>query len=448
MADELNKKKPDLGAGVSSPAPSPAPKANPNPAPKVSVPKQVSPQAKPVSNSNSERGFNVPNKLKSTPSNNSANVFDDYNKQKKVFDLPSTKSASQATHKYVKKQTNIPAEGKLKKQDQSRKEEVKKNDLKYIADRMSSNNGQISDKDFDEVIRLSQDYGITEQDLKDVFGDYASQFYSENTPNPAPKVDPVRQKIIDQGFAPKDWKKSAIDDIDKLGSTNVGTGNGKAVDAYKHNNKFYARTYADKEGGAPSEDDMSDISFKGADGNDIDGFDTFEELMEALHKDGYPVDDQLRGQPQSEKIYTDSHGVEWKKNPDKGDGKNYGYSRVDDPNITSNIPADTGANPEEGWDAEPMNEENKRLLNEIPDVDEQQPAWNKENDPGSGVVTKELTDWVRDYLTNKVGKEYADTVASNLARDHNVADFYKGKMKEAYEREQASELYKMDLNKN
>ena len=301
MADELNKKKPDLGAGVSSPAPSPAPKANPNPAPKVNAPKPVA----------------------------------------------------------------AP---------------------KQIAPKQ-------------------------------------------------PKADPVRQKIINQGFAPKDWKKSAIDDIDKLGSTNVGVGNGKAVDAYKHNNKFYARTYADKEGGAPSEDDMSDILFKGADGNDIDGFDTFEELMEALHKDGYPVNEELRGQPQqTEKIYTDSHGVQWKKNPDKGDGKNYGYSRVDAPDITSNIPADTGANPEEGWDAEPMSEENKRLLNEIPDVDEQQPAWNKENDPGSVVVTPELRNFTRDLLTKQVGKEYADAVADNLHKDHNQADFYRKMMKKDWEK--------------
>jgi len=266
MADELNKKKPDLGAGVSSPAPSPAPKANPNPAPKVNTPK---PAAAPKQNSSP------------APAAPKANNFS------------------------APKQT-APKQ---------------------------------------------------------------------------PKVDPVRQKIINQGFAPKDWKKSAIDDIDKFGGTNVGVKNGQAIDAYKHNNKFYARTYADKENGAPSEDDMSDIYFKDTNGNDIDGFDTFEELVEALHKDGYPVDDQLREQPQ-------------------------------------------------------------------------QPAWNKENDPGSGVVTKELTDWVRDYLTKQVGENYANTIAANLHKDHNQADFYKGKMKEAYEheqaseREQASELYKMDLNKN
>ena len=57
------------------------------------------------------------------------------------------------------------------------------------------------------------------------------------------------------------------------------------------------------------------------------------------------------------------------------------------------------------------------------------PQWNKDNNPGSVVVTKELQDWVRDYLTKQVGKDYADTVANNLANDNKVADFYKGLMK-------------------
>lgn len=62
-----------------------------------------------------------------------------------------------------------------------------------------------------------------------------------------------------------------------------------------------------------------------------------------------------------------------------------------------------------------------------------QPQWNNENNPGSGVVTKELTDWVRNYLTKQVGEDYASTIAANLHKDHNMADFYKGLMKKQWE---------------
>ena len=71
---------------------------------------------------------------------------------------------------------------------------------------------------------------------------------------------------------------------------------------------------------------------------------------------------------------------------------------------------------------------------DIPNVDNPQPQWNNENNPGSGVVTKELTDWVRNYLLNQVGEDYANTIAANLHKDHNMADFYKGLMKKDLEK--------------
>ena len=60
------------------------------------------------------------------------------------------------------------------------------------------------------------------------------------------------------------------------------------------------------------------------------------------------------------KVYTDSHGVRWIKNPDKGDGHNYGYSRVDNPSIISTQPADIGAIPEKGWNNSNETEERKQ----------------------------------------------------------------------------------------
>ena len=65
--------------------------------------------------------------------------------------------------------------------------------------------------------------------------------------------------------------------------------------------------------------------------------------------------------------------------------------------------------------------------------------WNPENNPGSAVVTKELSDWVKDYLTKKgLRPEFVSSVVENLHKDHNVADFYKGKMKEDWESKHGS----------
>lgn len=131
-------------------------------------------------------------------------------------------------------------------------------------------------------------------------------------PNPAPKPasNPVRQKIMDQGFKPAqtahntnvsttvDHKKRYLDEINKYGGTLVGEDKmGNVYEVRKNGDKFHARTYLSKENDWPSEDDMSDIEFKGEDGNSRNEFDTFDDLVSALEKDNYPIYDNLKGKP-------------------------------------------------------------------------------------------------------------------------------------------------------
>ena len=111
----------------------------------------------------------------------------------------------------------------------------------------------------------------------------------------------AEEKVKGMGFNENnanETHQSYLNEIDKYGSTNVGRNNdtGEAIDIAKFGDKFYARTYQDKENGWPSEDDMTDVVFKDENGNYIDGFDSFEELINALNKDGYALYDDLKKQ--------------------------------------------------------------------------------------------------------------------------------------------------------
>lgn len=79
----------------------------------------------------------------------------------------------------------------------------------------------------------------------------------------------------------------------------------------------------------------------------------------------------------------------------------------------------------------------------------QKKAWDINNNPGSAVTTKELEDFTRGYLKKSGGlsDDYINKTVSGLSQNSRQADFYKQKMKDAYEREQASDMFGVDLNK-
>lgn len=80
----------------------------------------------------------------------------------------------------------------------------------------------------------------------------------------------------------------------------------------------------------------------------------------------------------------------------------------------------------------------------------QKSAWDHNNNPGSAVTTKALEDFTRGYLKKDggVSDDFINKTVSGLSRNSKQADFYKQKMKEAYEREQASKMFGTDLTKN
>ena len=123
-----------------------------------------------------------------------------------------------------------------------------------------------------------------------------------------------RKRIMSAGFAPKsseerskllsptDSRQFSSDELNKIGSTNVGFDKNKsyAYDVVKAGDKYHVKGYRNTENNWPSEDDMEDIEFKDANGNPIDGFNSFDEALEAMNKGGYPVYDNLKGQEKKE----------------------------------------------------------------------------------------------------------------------------------------------------
>ena len=79
----------------------------------------------------------------------------------------------------------------------------------------------------------------------------------------------------------------------------------------------------------------------------------------------------------------------------------------------------------------------------------QKSVWDINNNPGSAVTTKELENFTRGYLKKAggVSDDYINKTVAGLSQNARQADFYKQKMKDAYEREQASDMFGTDLNK-
>ena len=78
----------------------------------------------------------------------------------------------------------------------------------------------------------------------------------------------------------------------------------------------------------------------------------------------------------------------------------------------------------------------------------QKEEWDKNNDPGSATITKELEGWTRNHLKNDGGlsDKFIEQEINRMYSDSKKADFYKGKMKEEYERKKVSQMFGTDLN--
>lgn len=350
MADELTKKKPDLGSGSSSMS---APKAAPTP----------KPQAQPSQNSTPKRGFNAPNKLKSgfskvDLSKHDPKITAKYNEHKKVWGGP------------VAKQTNVSTGTNF-----NIKPQIKDN--------------------FNKQQNIKKQAGVTPTTLPK-----AKDSMELGVP------DSVRQKIMNAGFAPKNY--------------NIDSEKGKKakdlMNQIKENNRQMDLM-------------TSQIPYNG------------------LTPESKKKYDFLRQQ-------TDSLNEEFENSGFSEEDLDYIFN--DEEDVLDNETAEKIQNSEDDKNnLDPTGQFSDKEVNDMFDKPlEEEPApqqqvWDKNNEPGSGAVTKELEDFTRDYLTKSGGlsDEFIEKTIQSLRGDSRKADFYKQKMKEAYEREQASKLFGTDLNK-
>ena len=243
--------------------------------------------------------------------------------------------------------------------------------------------------------------GLTNQEADRIMKQDAAEEAQNSAPAPKPNSNPFKGKNNIPGF----------EGMDELWDNMMDSGQ-KVID----NNK---QSKVDE-----SEQRSKASELFGTDLNKSQGRD-YDRLSQELDKgDFVNLDAGLL--PYEHGFETSGHedlAVDARKNPETGKYEVHMYPETEDGPVSGYEP---GQN-EPTYEFDTFDDLKAFMENgyKQPEV----PQWNKDNNPGSVVVTKELQDWVRDYLTKQVGKDYADTVANNLANDNKVADFYKGLMK-------------------
>ena len=209
----------------------------------------------------------------------------------------------------------------------------------------------------------------------------------------APKVDPVRQKIVSQGFAPRQ-------------NTNELSNVSKNVDRDSAIKKAHDGLY---------NSGKLDLSGNTITKNNV------QRIQKELGED-YP-EDEIIG---------------WMEN-NSSFRKPIDYDEATERSKASEL-FDTNL----GKESQPLSSTKQDGDND--DFDE----WNNEDNPGSAVVSGRLMNYVRKTLSEdpELSPEFIDKMVKGLYQNSNQADYYKGKMKEDWERRKASKLYDTDLNKN
>lgn len=206
----------------------------------------------------------------------------------------------------------------------------------------------------------------------------------------APKVDPVRQKIMSQGFAPKQ-------NANELSNVSKNVDRDSAIK--KAHDDLYNSGKLDLSGNTITKNNV-------------------QRIQKELGED-YP-EDEIIG---------------WIEN-NSSFRKPTDYDEATERSKASEL-FDTNL----GKEGQPLSSTKQDGDND--DFDE----WNNEDNPGSAVVSGRLMDYVRRKLSEdpELSQEFIDKTVKGLYQNSNQADYYKGKMKEDWERRKASKLYDTDL---
>ena len=218
----------------------------------------------------------------------------------------------------------------------------------------------------------------------------------------APKVDPVRQKIMSQGFAPnKQNTNNASKNIwDRYNKLNDNQKKDFALNVYNYGTNDFDNPIGKFRDPGTGEVFYGDSSSNYEDrsdyllGRDEDSRSQLNSAVEDLINSGLNDDD-------IEKLFNEREVQEISD-----------YRGNDD-------------------------NDNKS----------EEEEWNNEDNPGSAVVSGRLMDYVRRKLSEdpELSPQFIDKMVKGLYNDSNQADYYKGKMKEDWERRKASKLYGTDL---
>lgn len=125
----------------------------------------------------------------------------------------------------------------------------------------------------------------TEEEAMEIAKDKYPGYADELTVNP-----------VEENNGGNNLISNANDELNKNGATVVGEKGNSVVEVTTDGQKYYAKTYETDFNG-PIEGTESDIEF-----DDADGFNSLEEVLNALNKDGYPVYDGLKTKPVEQKV--------------------------------------------------------------------------------------------------------------------------------------------------
>ena len=133
--------------------------------------------------------------------------------------------------------------------------------------------------------------------------DYESQVKEKlgikNDSNPSFEEKMQNTMGIKQPEKPKNPIETAKEELQQNGYLVVGEDGDRVTEVTSDGEKLYAKTYRTNYDG-PIESTEDELWFKDANGNTIEAFDSLEDILAALQKDGYAVYDDFKVKSESE----------------------------------------------------------------------------------------------------------------------------------------------------
>ena len=117
------------------------------------------------------------------------------------------------------------------------------------------------------------------------------------------------------------------------------------------------------------------------------------------------------------------------KNPETGKYEVYMYPETENGPKSGYYPDETGP----AYEFDSFEDLKAFIENGYKEVEK--PQWDPDNNPGSAVVTKELEDYARNYLTKQgYDKTFVDSMVEDLHKNSNRAEWFKAKMKAEWDK--------------